>query len=74
MNYPFDYEDRLVLAHYLSPYHDDPNGVLRAWASQFIRVSGMTGTRELLVEMTKFCPGLAGLRSTRSTVSSERRI
>ncbi|WP_114969576.1 transglutaminase family protein [Rhodoferax ferrireducens] len=56
MNYPFDYdaEERLVLAHYLMPYYDDPNGVLQAWANQFIRVSGLTGTRELLVEMTQF--------------------
>ncbi|MDO8252689.1 MAG: transglutaminase family protein [Rhodoferax sp.] len=56
MNFPFDYdaEERLVLAHYLSPYYDDPNGVLRAWVSQFINGNGVTGTRQLLVAMTKF--------------------
>lgn len=56
MNLPFAYdaEERLVLAHYLRPYYDDPNGVLRAWANQFINGNGVTGTRQLLVAMTKF--------------------
>jgi transglutaminase-like putative cysteine protease len=55
-NFPFEYdaEERLVLAHSLLPYYDDPNGVLRAWASQFIDGNGVTGTRQLLVSMTKF--------------------
>ncbi len=55
-NFPFAYDDeeRLVLAHYLSPYYDDPDGKLRAWANQFIGVGGVTGTRELLVAMTQF--------------------
>ena len=54
--YPFDYdaEERLVLAHYLTPYFDDPDGMLRSWAGQFIRSDGPTGSRELLVAMTQF--------------------
>ncbi len=54
--YPFDYsaEERLVLAHYLTPYYDDPDGTLRAWASQFVGEVGATGSRQLLVEMTRF--------------------
>ena len=54
--YPFDYDDeeRLVLAHYLLPYYDDPDGVLRQWANQFVDGSAATGTRELLVAMTQF--------------------
>ena len=54
--YPFEYdaEERLVLAHYLTPYYDDPDGMLRSWAGQFIRNDGPTGSRELLVAMTQF--------------------
>ena len=54
--YPFEYdaEERLVLAHYLTPYYDDPDGMLRSWAGQFIRGNGSTGSRELLVAMTQF--------------------
>jgi transglutaminase-like putative cysteine protease len=55
LQYPFDYgvEDRLALQHYLVPYYDDPTGELAAWANQFVRTDGPTGTRELLVEMTQ---------------------
>ena len=54
--YPFVYdaEEQLVLAHYLAPYYDDPTGALKNWASQFVRAEGATGTRELLLNMTKF--------------------
>jgi transglutaminase-like putative cysteine protease len=54
--YPFDYdaEERLVLAHYLSPYYDDPNDVLRTWASQFIGQAGVIDARQPLVAMTQF--------------------
>ena len=54
--YPFAYdeEEQLVLRHYLTPYYNDPAGIMRAWAKQFVRADGMTGTRELLVEMTQF--------------------
>lgn len=57
--YPFDYnpEERLVLAHYLAPYYNDPGGVLRIWASQFVQPGGGTGTRELLVAMTQHIKG-----------------
>ena len=56
LTYPFGYdaEERLVLAHYMSPYYDDPDGMLRSWANQFVRSDGTTGTRQLLVEMTQF--------------------
>ena len=47
-------EERLVLRHYLTPFYDDPAGILQDWAELFIRPDGMTGTRELLVEMTLF--------------------
>ncbi len=35
--YPFAYndEERLVLAHYISPYYNDPDGIINAWATQF---------------------------------------
>ena len=54
--YPFEYdeEERLVLKHYLTPYYNDPTGMLRAWARRFVRADGGTGTRELLVDMTRF--------------------
>lgn len=53
--YPFAYsdEDRIALQHYLLPYYDDPAGELEAWARRFVRTAGGTGTRELLVEMTR---------------------
>src|SRR5436190_676092 len=41
------------LEHYLRPYHDDPDGELTAWARQFIRTDGATGTRDLLVAMNQ---------------------
>lgn len=52
--YPFQYdnEESLVLAHYLRPYYDDPDGKLHAWANQFIAADGV-GTRQLLVNMTQ---------------------
>jgi transglutaminase-like putative cysteine protease len=55
LEYPFAYsaEDRIALQHYLLPYYDDPSGELEAWARQFVRAEGATGTRELLVEMTQ---------------------
>jgi transglutaminase-like putative cysteine protease len=54
--FPFDYsaEERIVLAHYMAPYYDDPTGELTAWARQFVRSDGPTGTRDLLVAMTQF--------------------
>ena len=63
--YPFDYDDeeQLVLRHYLAPYYNEPNGILRAWARQFIRASGPTGTRELLVDMTRFIRGTMQYRA-----------
>ncbi len=55
-SYPFAYDDeeRLVLRHYLTPYYNDPTGELRAWARRFVPEGGAIGTRELLVEMTRF--------------------
>ena len=47
-------EERLVLHPYLTPFYDDPSGMLQAWANQFIRHDQTTDTRELLVEMTEF--------------------
>jgi transglutaminase-like putative cysteine protease len=55
-SYPFVYDDeeRLVLAHYLTPYYDDPGDSLLSWAGQFIAPDGSTGAREPLVAMTQF--------------------
>ncbi len=55
-SFPFDYdaEEQIVLAHYRRPYYEDPDGSLRAWAQQFVLRDGATGTRELLVTMTRF--------------------
>lgn len=50
----YDEEERLVLRHYLTPFYDDPTGMLQDWANQFIRPDEVTGTRELLVEMTQY--------------------
>jgi len=53
--FPFAYtvEERFDLEHYLRPHHDDPDGKLTAWARQFIRTDGPTGTRELLLQMNQ---------------------
>jgi transglutaminase-like putative cysteine protease len=54
--FPFAYsvEERFDLEHYLRPHYDDPGGHLTAWARQFIRTDGLTGTRDLLVKMNQF--------------------
>ena len=54
--FPFGYslDERFDLDNYLRPHHDDPGGHLTAWARQFIRTDGLTGTRELLVRMNEF--------------------
>lgn len=53
--FPFAYslEERFDLETYLRPHHDDPGGHLTAWARQFIRTDGYTGTRDLLVKMNE---------------------
>ena len=53
--FPFAYslEERFDLETYLRPHHDDPGGHLTAWARQFIRTDGYTGTRDLLVKMNQ---------------------
>ncbi len=53
--FPFAYsvEDRFDLEQYLRPHYDDPEGQLTAWARQFIRTDGPTGTRDLLVAMNQ---------------------
>jgi transglutaminase-like putative cysteine protease len=53
--FPFAYsvDERFDLEHYLRPHHDDPDGKLTAWARQFIRTDGPTGTRDLLVQMNQ---------------------
>ncbi len=54
--FPFAYslDERFDLEQYLRPHHDDPGGHLTAWARQFIRTDGLTGTRDLLVNMNQF--------------------
>ena len=53
--YPFPYsmDERFDLEMYLRPHHDDPEGKLMAWARQFIRAGGQTGTRDMLIEMNQ---------------------
>lgn len=53
--FPFAYslDERFDLEQYLRPHHDDPGGHLTAWARQFLRTDGLTGTRELLVNMNQ---------------------
>ena len=47
--FPFAYsmDERFDLEQYLRPHHDDPGGHLTAWARQFLRTDGLTGTREI---------------------------
>lgn len=54
-HFPFAYsvDERFDLEHYLRPHYDDPEGKLTAWARQFIRTDGPTGTRDLLVHMNQ---------------------
>jgi transglutaminase-like putative cysteine protease len=54
--FPFAYsvEERFDLEQYLRPHYDDPGGHLTAWARQFLRTDGLTGTRELLFRMNQF--------------------
>ena len=52
--FPYGVEERFDLECYLRPHHDDPGGHLTAWARQFIRTDGLTGTRDLLVRMNQF--------------------
>lgn len=53
--FPFAYslEERFDLEGYMRPHYDDPGGHLTAWARQFLRTDGLTGTRELLVQMNQ---------------------
>lgn len=53
--FPFAYsvDERFDLEQYLRPHHDDPGGVLTAWARQFLRTDGPTGTRDMLVAMNQ---------------------
>ena len=54
--FPFDYdtEEQLVLAHYLTPYYDDPDGQLLDWAKHFTISNDVIGSRALLVTMNQF--------------------
>jgi transglutaminase-like putative cysteine protease len=54
-HFPFAYstDERIDLEHYLRPHHDDLQGVLTAWARQFLRTDGPTETREMLVKMNQ---------------------
>ena len=53
--FPFAYsvDDRVDLEPYLRPHHDDPDGSVMAWARQFIRTDGPTGSRDMLVRMNE---------------------
>jgi transglutaminase-like putative cysteine protease len=53
--FPFAYtvDERFDLEQYLRPHYDDPDGKLSAWARQFIRTDGPTGTRAMLLQMNQ---------------------
>jgi transglutaminase-like putative cysteine protease len=53
--FPFAYsvDERFDLEHYMRPHYDDRDGHLTAWARQFIRTDGPTGTRDMLVKMNQ---------------------
>lgn len=53
--FPFAYsvDERIDLEHYLRPHHDDPQGVLTAWARQFMQTAGPTETRDMLGRMNQ---------------------
>ena len=59
LHYPFRYEpeEELVLRPYMTPYYDDPESTLAAWAQQFVLSNNGTtdpiGTRDVLVAMTR---------------------
>ena len=50
----YDPQERSMLGPYLASPHDATDGVLRAWASQFIRGNGVTDARLLLAAMSRF--------------------
>ena len=54
--FPFAYslDERFDLENYLRPHYEDTGGHLTAWARQFIRTDGYTGTRDMLVKMNEF--------------------
>ncbi len=53
--YPFVYRDdeREILLPFLTPWYDDPAGIMANWAHQFVQPAGNVGTREILVAMTR---------------------
>lgn len=50
----YDVQERLLLEPYLISLHSEVDGVLRAWASQFIRGSGVGEARLLPAAMARF--------------------
>lgn len=50
----YDIQERLLLDPYLATNRSDADGVLRAWASQFIRGSGVAEARRLPAAMAGF--------------------
>ena len=50
----YDVQERLLLDPYLASLHSEPDGVLRAWAGQFIRGSGVPAARLLPAAMARF--------------------
>lgn len=50
----YDAQERLLLDPYLASLPTEPDGVLRAWASQFIRGGGVSAARLLPAAMARF--------------------
>ena len=46
-------DERIDLEHYLRPQHEDAEGMLHAWAQQFVRSEGPTATRDMLAQMNQ---------------------
>ncbi len=46
-------DEQLDLQAFLRPHHEDPEGVLTAWARQFVHSQGTSGTRDVLVRMNR---------------------
>jgi transglutaminase-like putative cysteine protease len=53
--YPFQYDadEYIVLLPYITPYYNDPDRRLLAWARQFVGVTTAIGIRDVLIAMTR---------------------
>jgi transglutaminase-like putative cysteine protease len=54
-SYPFVYssDEHLDLEHFLRPHHEDPKGLLNAWARKFLATDETSDTRDILMRMNR---------------------